>query len=87
MTTETSGFIDLFQVDRPDGNKPHYKGFIKLNGEKLEFACWPAKSGKPGVYSGKVKPAQERGETASYASAGSSGAMPASPVLDDSIPF
>ena len=60
MTTELSGFIDLFQAENPEGNRPHFKGFLKINGQKLEFACWPAKSGKPGVYSGKVTPERQQ---------------------------
>ena len=60
MTTESSGFIDIFVNDNPEGNRPHIKGFVKINGEKLEFAAWPARSGKPGVYSGKVQPERPR---------------------------
>ena len=57
----TDGFIDLFTNDNPEGNRPHQKGYIKLGGVKYEFACWPNKNGKPGVYSGKVKLAQDDG--------------------------
>ena len=60
----TTGFIDLFVQDNPQVNRPHYKGYIKLNGEKLEFAAWPNKNGKPGVFAGKVKPAQDRQSSA-----------------------
>lgn len=75
------GFIDLFVQDNTEGKKPHFKGFIKINGERFEFACWPAKSGKRGVYSGKVKPAQERNQAPQEQSPG--GYL----GLDDDIPF
>lgn len=76
------GYIDLFVQDDTSGNKPHFKGFIKINGEKLEFACWPARSGKRGVYSGKVKPEQVREHREEQRPQ-----THQSPPLDDEIPF
>lgn len=35
-------------------NKPHYRGFLKIDGIEHEFALWP-KEGKKG-FSGKYKP-------------------------------
>ncbi len=60
MNQDVSGYIDLFTTDNPEGNRPHMKGFVKLGGQKFEFACWPARSGKPGVYSGTLKLEQQR---------------------------
>ena len=59
----TEGYIDLFVNDNPEGNRPHMRGYIKLDGVKYEFACWPAKSGKPGVFSGKVQPERQRDQS------------------------
>lgn len=56
------GFIDLYESTDKTGNKPHYRGFLKINGEKHEFALWPAKEGRKG-FSGKYKPHVEREKT------------------------
>jgi hypothetical protein len=53
------GFIDLYQNDDTSGNRPHFRGFLKIDGVKHEFALWPAKEGRKG-YSGKYKPHTER---------------------------
>lgn len=82
----SSGFIDLFVVDNPEGNRPHFKGFVKLaDGTRLEFGCWPSKSGKPGVFDGRLKPAQERAPAGHDPAPRYGGHAPADP--DDSIPF
>jgi len=36
----------------PENKKPYYKGYLTVNGAQQEFACWPAKNGKPDVYTG-----------------------------------
>ena len=54
------GYINLFeQEDFAGTNRPHYKGYLKIDGVDHEFALWPAKDGKKG-FSGKYKPKQER---------------------------
>jgi len=55
------GYVNLFINDyHKDGdNKPHYKGFLKIDGVEHEFALWPAKEGKKG-FSGKYKPKQPK---------------------------
>lgn len=70
------GFIDLFECDDRSGNKPHFRGYVKINGEKAKFAVWPAKSGKAGVYSGKVQPEQPKLQQDAGV-----------PVEEDSAPF
>ena len=85
--TDTTGFIDLFVNDNPEGNRPHFKGFVKINGEKLEFACWPAKSGKPGVYSGKVQPERAKAQASAPQHAATRRPAPNDDLDDQSIPF
>ena len=43
-------------VNEPSGNKPCLKGSFMVDGKEYEIACWPAKSGKKGSYSGKIQP-------------------------------
>jgi hypothetical protein len=82
------GYITLFQ-NEPDGNKPHFKGFIKIDGVDHEFALWPAKEGKKG-YSGKYKPRTAR-EVPPEAQQGiqqlERKAGASASVLSDEIPF
>lgn len=52
------GFIDIFECEDKSGKKPHFKGYIKINGENHEFAVWPSQ--KHRGYSGKYKPKVER---------------------------
>ncbi len=49
------GYVNLFVQDNTENNRPHYKGFMKIDGIDHEFALWPAKDGKKG-FSGKYKP-------------------------------
>jgi len=55
----SEGYITLFVnadgMNQPSSKKPHYKGFIKIEGVDHEFALWPAKDDKKG-FSGKYKP-------------------------------
>jgi hypothetical protein len=54
------GYINLFvQDDYAGTNRPHYKGFLKIDGVEHEFALWPAREGKKG-FSGKYKPKQAK---------------------------
>lgn len=55
----SEGYINLFQNTDISGKKPHFKGYIKIDGVDHEFALWPAKDGKKG-FSGKYKPKQEK---------------------------
>lgn len=52
------GKITLFQSEDTTGNKPHYNGYIDIDGVAHQFAVWPARSGNG--FSGKYKP---KGET------------------------
>lgn len=72
------GKINLFEAKDKSGKRPHFKGFISINGEDHEFAVWPAKNGNG--YSGGYKPKQQRQEAAP------SHDHQAQP-LDDEIPF
>ena len=52
------GYMSLFvQEDFAGTNRPHYKGYIKIDDVDHEFALWPAKEGKKG-FTGKYKPKQ-----------------------------
>jgi hypothetical protein len=54
----TEGYVNLFiQEDYAGTNRPHYKGFMKIDGVDHEFALWPNREGKKG-FSGKYKPKQ-----------------------------
>lgn len=70
------GFVNLFENEDKSGKKPHFKGYIKIDGIEHEFALWPAKEGKKG-YTGKYKP-----KTAKPMEA----AAPQAPV-EDEIPY
>ena len=50
----SEGYINLFMCDDTSGNKPTFKGFMKIEGVDHEFALWPNKNGKKG-FSGKYK--------------------------------
>lgn len=56
MTNDISGFIDLYWADQPEGNRPNGKGWVKIDNVRYEFACWPDKKGRAGLYTGTVKP-------------------------------
>ena len=79
----SEGYVNLFQNEHEGTNRPHYKGYIKIDGVDHEFALWPNKDGKKG-YSGKYKPKQER-------SHGLEDDVPATasvaPIDDDKIVF
>ena len=50
------GYVNLFVQENVSGtNRPHYKGYLKIDGVDHEFALWPNKDGKQG-FSGKYKP-------------------------------
>lgn len=54
------GYINLFDNNYSEGsNRPHFKGFLKIDGIEHEFALWPNREGKSG-YSGKYKPKQPK---------------------------
>ena len=42
-------------ANKAEGNKPVFKGSLKLDGVEYELAYWPSKSGKEGSFSGTVK--------------------------------
>lgn len=48
------GYINLFVVEDTQNNRPHYRGNLKIDGVKHEFALWPNRDGKQG-FSGKYK--------------------------------
>jgi hypothetical protein len=80
--------IAIFQNDPKTEKQPSFKGFITYKGEELEFAAWPARSGKPGAYTGTIKPKQEKsnaGNQSNYEQAKSNGYQPQD--LDDEVPF
>lgn len=54
----SEGYVNLFANEHEGTNRPHFKGYIKIEGVDHEFALWPNKDGKKG-YSGKYKPKQE----------------------------
>lgn len=54
----SEGYINLFLNEHEGTNRPHYKGYIKIEGVEHEFALWPAKEGKKG-FTGKYKPKQQ----------------------------
>lgn len=56
------GYVNLFINDHEGTNKPHYKGYFKIDGVDHEFALWPAKEGKKG-FSGKYKPKTPKEES------------------------
>ena len=70
-----TGYVTLF-VNQPDGNKPHFKGYIKIDGVDHEFALWPAKDGKKG-FTGKYAPKQDKPVKSA----------PPAPPEDQTIPF
>lgn len=53
------GYVNLFENEWDGTNRPHFKGYLKIDGVDHEFALWPAKEGKKG-YSGKFKPKEAR---------------------------
>ena len=61
-----------------DGKKPVLKASFMIDGVEFEGACWAAKSGKQGSYSGKVKVKGERQEKQTATNP---------PELEDSIQF
>ncbi len=85
MTFEMKeGQVFLFENFDPTENHPRFKGSVMIKGEKLEIALWPAKSGKPGAYSGKVSEEWKKPEEKRVLP----DAAPAvTDDMDDSIPF
>lgn len=78
--------ITVIQNFNPEGAKPHFRGFVKIDGAEYEFAAWPAKSGKPGVFTGKLSPKKSTSDSKQQAA--QSYQKPISPPdLDDEIPF
>lgn len=55
----SEGYVNLFINEHEGTNRPHYKGYLKIDGVEHEFALWPNKEGKYG-YSGKYKPKQPK---------------------------
>lgn len=69
------GQIFINENDRKTDKHPSLKGKCMIDGVEYEFAAWPAKSGRAGSYSGKIKVRQ---------------AAPPPPQdnqMDDEIPF
>lgn len=58
--TPYEGITLMWKNPEEGSNRPHFTGFVTINGVEYEFATWPAKSGKDGVYTGKLKLKQER---------------------------
>lgn len=57
------GKISLFEQTDKSGKRPHFKGYLTIDGQDHEYALWPAKSGNgfSGQYRPKgVRPTQER---------------------------
>jgi hypothetical protein len=53
----------FLHANKSDNDKaPTIKGEMKIDGVLYEVALWPAKSGKEGSYSGKVKVKAEKNE-------------------------
>ncbi|CAB5212817.1 hypothetical protein UFOVP191_26 [uncultured Caudovirales phage] len=75
-------FVTLFDSTPAEGNRPHYKGFLKIDGVEHEFALWPSKSGKGFTGRAKLKgdkpqaPIIKANDVESHLAA-----------LDDEIPF
>ncbi len=79
----SEGYITLFDNTPAEGNRPHYKGYLKIDGVEHEFALWPAKDGKKG-FSGKYKPREAREVPPA---AKQEIVKLQATVLDDEIPF
>lgn len=56
----SEGQIFLHENKSENPKAPRMKGDFKILGVEYEIALWPAKSGKEGSYSGKVKVKGER---------------------------
>jgi len=54
------GKINFYACEDTSNKKPHFRGFIEIDGKVNEFAAWPAKSGKG--FSGRHKPKQGKPE-------------------------
>ena len=82
-------FVTLFDNTPAKDNRPHYKGYLKIDGAEHEFALWPSKSGKGFTGRAKPKEAKKTGEQTPHNEAKANAYQPAQPVeLDvDSIPF
>lgn len=81
----SEGKINFYQCDDTSGNKPHYRGYVEIDGVVHELAVWPAKNGKG--FSGQYRPKGERGAVNAQA-ASPQAATPVSDVVDDDlIPF
>jgi hypothetical protein len=76
------GYVNLFSNEHEGTNKPHFKGFIKIDGIEHEFALWPNKDGKKG-FSGKYKPKQVYNHGLGYSDAAPAAKEPG----DDEVPF
>lgn len=77
------GYVNLFENEHAGTNRPHFKGYMKIDGVDHEFALWPAKEGKKG-YSGKFKPKEIKADDQTKAQ---SIVDEARKVFDDPIPF
>jgi len=79
------GWINLFVNAQNAGNKPHYSGYLKIDGVDHEFALWPAKEGKKG-FTGKYKPRQTK-QSKPEKSATDEAYDKIAKALDTEIPF
>lgn len=52
------GKINMQECADKTGKKPHYRGFITIDGVDHVYALWPASSGNG--FSGKYKPKEEK---------------------------
>jgi hypothetical protein len=53
------GPIVIIPMEDVSGKKPHFRGFLRINGEDHELSAWPALNGGKG-FSGSFKPKGSR---------------------------
>lgn len=78
------GYINLFLNEHEGTNRPHYKGYLKIDGVDHEFALWPAKDRKKG-FTGKYKLKQEYAHGLGYYDAPKENDKSLSTNLDEPI--
>lgn len=80
------GYVNLFDNEHDGTNRPHFKGYIKIDGIDHEFALWPNKDGKKG-YSGKYKPKASVAEKQNSMADAIKEQFPGASDLNDPVPF
>lgn len=83
---EPKNTMAIFFNDHQDGNRPHWRAKITLDGKNYEAGLWPAKSGTPGVFSGMVRDEWKPDNSSRYPSREEPIIAPP-PETDDGIPF